>query len=83
MSSIRFSLEKLDSAVGKLDSSVTNVEKALQEYVPMDELQAQLEEQAQSLELRDGSGNVIDVDFVAKRLDKAIDTVENLLNDEG
>ena len=83
MSSIRFSLEKLDNAVGKLDSSVTNVEKALQEYVPMDELQAQLEEQAQSLELRDGSGNVIDVDFVAKRLDKAIDTVENLLNDEG
>ena len=82
MSSIRFSLEKLDSAVGKLDSSVTNVEKALQEYVPMDELQAQLAEQAQSLELRDGSGNVIDVDFVAKRLDKAISTVENLLNDE-
>ena len=83
MSSIRFSLEKLDNAVGKLDSSVTNVEKALQEYVPMDELQAQLEEQAQSLELRDDSGNVIDVDFVAKRLDKAISTVENLLNDEG
>ncbi|PCI97813.1 MAG: hypothetical protein COB14_08515 [Alphaproteobacteria bacterium] len=82
MSSIRFSLEKLDSAVGKLDSSVTNVEKALQEYVPMDELQAQLAEQAQSLELRDGSGNVIDVDFVAKRLDKAISTVENLLSDE-
>ena len=82
MSSIRFSLEKLDNAVGKLDSSVTNVEKALQEYVPMDELQAQLAEQAQSLELRDGLGNVIDVDFVAKRLDKAISTVENLLNDE-
>ncbi|PCI56796.1 MAG: hypothetical protein COB36_00530 [Alphaproteobacteria bacterium] len=83
MSSIRFSLEKLDSAVGKLDSSVTNVEKALQEYVPMDELQAQLAEQEQSLKLHDDSGNVIDVDFVAKRLDKAISTVENLLNDEG
>lgn len=83
MSSIRFSLEKLDNAVGKLDSSVTNVEKALQEYVPVDELEAQLAEQAQNLELRDDSGNVIDVDFVAKRLDKAIATVENLLNDEG
>lgn len=82
MSSIRFSLEKLDSAVGKLDSSVTTVEKALQEYVPVDELQAQLAEQAYNLELRDDSGNVIDVDFVAKRLDKAISTVENLLRDE-
>lgn len=83
MSSIRFSLEKLDNAVGKLDSSVTNVEQALQEYVPVDELEAQLAEQAENLELRDDSGNVIDVDFVAKRLDKAINTVENLLNDEG
>ena len=83
MSSIRFSLEKLDNAVGKLDSSVTNVEKALQKYVPMDELEARLVEQADSLELRDDLGNVIDVDFVAKRLEKAINTVEKLLGDEG
>lgn len=83
MSSIRFSLEKLDNAVGKLDSSVTNVEKALQKYVPVDELEARLVEQADSLELRDDLGNVIDVDFVAKRLEKAINTVEKLLGDEG
>lgn len=83
MSAIRFSLEKLDSAVGKLDSSVTNVEKALQEYVPMDEVEAKLEDQARDLGLRDDLGNVIDVDFVSKRLDKAIDAVEKLLNDEG
>ncbi len=82
MSSIRFSLEKLDNAVGKLDSSVTNVEKALQEYVPVEELEAKLEEQADMLEMRDDMGNVIDVDFVAKRLDKAIDTVEKLLSDK-
>ncbi|MGH1378289.1 MAG: hypothetical protein ACRBB3_05655 [Alphaproteobacteria bacterium] len=82
MSSIRFSLEKLDNAVGKLDSSVTNVEKALQEYVPVEELEAKLVEQADMLELRDDMGNVIDVDFVAKRLDKAIDTVEKLLSDK-
>ena len=83
MSSIRFSLEKLDNAVGKLDSSVTNVEQALQKYVPVDELEARLVEQADSLELRDDLGNVIDVDFVAKRLEKAISTVEKLLGDEG
>ena len=83
MSSIKFSLEKLDNAVGKLDLSVTNVENALQEYVPADEVEAQLQEQAQDLALRDDSGNVIDVDFVAKRLDKAIAAVEILLNDEG
>ncbi|PCJ96031.1 MAG: hypothetical protein COA45_11585 [Zetaproteobacteria bacterium] len=83
MSSIKFSLEKLDNAVGKLDLSVTNVENALQEYVPADEVEAQLQEQAHDLALRDDSGNVIDVDFVAKRLDKAIAAVEILLNDEG
>ena len=32
MSSIRLSLEKLNNAVGKLDSSVTHVENALQDY---------------------------------------------------
>ena len=34
MSSIKFSLEKLDRAVSKLDASVTNVESALQDFVP-------------------------------------------------
>lgn len=77
MSSIRYALEKLDSAVGKLDMSVTNVENALQEYVPVDQV---ITEPPQ---LRDESGNVIDVDFVSKRLDKAIETVEQLLKDEG
>ncbi len=67
MSSIRFALEKLDHAVGKLDSSVTNVEMALQSYSPPQDA------------LVDGSGNVIDVDFMAQRLDKAIATVESLL----
>ena len=69
MSSIRFALEKLDNAVGKLDVSVTNVEEAFQNYVPADEL------------LSDNTANVIDVDFVAKRLDNAIASVENLLNE--
>ncbi len=74
MSSIRFALEKLDSAVGKLDASVTNVENALKDQAaapPMTQGQ-----------LFDEAGNVIDVDFVAKRLDKAIETVEGLLQQE-
>ncbi len=68
MSSIISALDKLDNAVGKLDSSVTNVENALQDY---------------NLQTPSGDDNVIDVDFVAKRLDKAIEAVEDLLNDEG
>ncbi len=83
MSSIRFALEKLDKAVGKLDSSVTNVESALQDYVPLDEVEKQLKEAQSQAQIRDENGNVIDVDFVAKRLDKAIETVEDILNGEG
>ncbi|MGN7438554.1 MAG: hypothetical protein ACTHOO_07905 [Alcanivorax sp.] len=83
MSSIRFALEKLDKAVGKLDSSVTNVESALQDYVPLDEVEKQLKEAQSQAQIRDENGNVIDVDFVAKRLDKAIETVEEILNGEG
>ncbi len=82
MSSIRFALEKLDKAVGKLDSSVTNVESALQDYVPLDEVEKQLKEAQSQAQIRDENGNVIDVDFVAKRLDKAIETVEDILNGE-
>ena len=78
MSSIKFSLEKLDNAVGKLDSSVTNVENALRDYIPVDQVAAHMQEQGQ---LCDANGNVIDVDFVAKRLDKAIQTVEDLLGE--
>ena len=33
-------------------------------------------------QLHDNNGNVIDVDFVAKRLDQAIATVESLLNED-
>lgn len=69
MSSIRFALEKLDQAVGKLDSSVSTVEEAFHNYVPPQET------------LVDASGNVIDVDFVARRLDSAIEQVETLLSE--
>ncbi len=83
MSSIRFALEKLDNAVGKLDVSVSSVENALMDYVPLEEVARQIEQAKAETELRDDSGNVIDVDFVAKRLDKAIQTVEDMLKDEG
>ncbi len=79
MSSIRFALERLDNAVAKLDASVVNVEIALQDYVPVEEV----EKARAEAQLRDNSGNVIDVDFMAKRLDKAIATVEDLLKEEG
>ena len=78
MSSIRSALNKLDNAVGKLDSSVTYVENALQDYAPAVEVGG---EDAPA-QLQDSEGNVIDVDFVAHRLDKAIEAVENLLKDE-
>lgn len=71
MSSIRYALENLNNAVGKLDASVTNVEHALQEYPPAGETGT----------LRDEAGNVIDVDFVAKRLDGAIAAVEDILKE--
>lgn len=67
MSSLRFALEKLDLAIGKLDSSVSSVEQAFENYVPAGELSAD---------------NVIDVDFVAGRLDSAIARVEALLSEE-
>ncbi len=70
-SSIRVALEKLGNAVGKLDCSVANVEKALTEYIPASQVEQMI------------AGNVIDINFVAKRLDKAIETVEYLLKDEG
>ncbi len=69
MSLIISALEKLDNAVGKLDSSVTSVENILQDY--------------SSRQVSNSDNNVIDVDFVSKRLDKAIEAVEGLLNDEG
>lgn len=83
MSSIRFALEKLDNAVGKLDSSVSNVECALQDYVPVEEVTRQVNAAKEDSLFHDPSGNVVGVDFVARRLDKAIETVECLLRDEG
>lgn len=82
MSSIRYALEKLDGAVGKLDSSVTNVENALQNYVPAMQPAQQTTLEQGDTQLHDNNGNVIDVDFVAKRLDQAIATVESLLNED-
>lgn len=57
MSSIRYSLEKLDHAVEQLDQSVAQFER-----VP--------------------KNNVVDVDFMSQRLDRAIATVESLLEEE-
>ena len=79
MSSIRSALERLDTVVGKLDTSVSNVEYALQGYVPVSEMSRQVDAAREDAQLRDSEGNVIDVDFVARRLDKAIKTVEHLL----
>lgn len=79
MSSIRSALERLDTVVGKLDTSVSNVEYSLQDYVPASEMARQVDAAREEGQLRDSEGNVIDVDFVAHRLDKAIETVEHLL----
>ena len=79
MSSIRSALERLDTVVGKLDTSVSNVEYAMQGYVPVSEMSRQVDAAREDAQLRDSEGNVIDVDFVARRLDKAIKTVEHLL----
>jgi|GEM_PF-2190222 len=79
MSSIRSALERLDTVVGKLDTSVNNVEYALQDYVPANEMARQVDAARREAQLCDSDGNVVDVDFVARRLDKAIETVEHLL----
>ncbi len=79
MSSIRSALERLDTVVGELDASVNNVEYALQDYVPANEVARQVEVARGDAQMRDCDGNVVDVDFVARRLDKAIETVEHLL----
>lgn len=65
MSSILNALEKLDYAVGKLDHSVS---------------QSENNSSAQT-QICDADGNVIDVDFVTRRLDRAIQSVENLLSE--
>ncbi|MGH1455326.1 MAG: hypothetical protein ACRBDI_00955 [Alphaproteobacteria bacterium] len=62
MSSIRSALEKLDRAVGVLDSSILHAEEAFESKY---------------------QENVIDVDFVSKRLDRAIASVESLLEEKG
>ncbi len=67
MSSILNALEKLDFAVNKLDKSVSDYETR-----PSDAPQ-----------VRDSEGNVVDVDFVARRLDGTIKKVESLLREEG
>lgn len=73
MSAIMYALERLDHAVGRLDFSVENVETALA---------AEDLRQPEQPQLRDAHGNVVDVDFVSKRIDRAIKAVEYLLNDE-
>ncbi len=73
MSSIRFALERLDMAVGRLDASVAGVQVRLQGYE--DALQSSVDAQ--------NADNIIDVDFVSKRLDSAIAKVEELLEEEG
>lgn len=83
MPSIRFALEKLDNAVNRLDSSVTHVENAFVENALQTQSYPSHEIEEQAPQLRDNAGNVIDVDFVAGRLDKAIDAVEKMLMDEG
>lgn len=67
MSSIRYALERLDSAVSRLDYSVSGAEQVLQE---------------QAYTIQEQQDNVIDVDFVAGRLDRAIKAVEFLLKEE-
>jgi len=79
MSSIRSALERLDTVVGKLDASVNNVEYALQDYVPANEVARQVSVARNDAQIRDSDGNVVDVDFMTHRLDKAIETVEHLL----
>ena len=65
MSSIRYALEKLDNAVSRLDLSVADAKYKWKELS----------------EVSMASDNVIDVDFVAKRLDIAIQKVESILGE--
>jgi len=69
MSSIRQALEKLDRAIDRLDASVA-----------LPDVPASLQAGGRSA-LYDRNGNIIDVDFVAARLDRAIQTVEQILRD--
>lgn len=69
MSSIRQALEKLDRAIDRLDVSVA-----------LPDVPASLQVGGRSA-LYDRNGNIIDVDFVAARLDRAIQTVEQILRD--
>jgi hypothetical protein len=70
MSSVRYALEKLDMAISALDETASYAEVSL------------LRKFGQEAGA-EGAGNVIDVDFLAMRLDRAIDTVEALLHEEG
>ncbi|MFP4098923.1 MAG: hypothetical protein ACLFP8_01755 [Alphaproteobacteria bacterium] len=79
MSSIRSALERLDNVVGKLDASVLDVEHAVKDCVPVSEMIRQVDAVRREGHFHDSQGNVVDVDFVARRLDSAIETVENLL----
>ena len=74
MSSIRNALEKLDQAVEKLDYSVAYAEKS---YGSLSKNIAQTD-----MAFFEEIGNVIDVDFMAARLDHAIATVEDLLRED-
>lgn len=66
MSAIRYALERLDNAVSRLDYSVSGAEQVFQEHAYY----------------RAQAGNVIDVDFVAGRLDRAIKAVEYILDED-
>ena len=66
--------------VGKLYASVSDVEYAMQDCVPVSEMTRQIDSARREGYFHDSDGNVIGVDFVTHRLDKAIETVENLLS---
>lgn len=71
MSSIRVALGRLDQAVCKLEVSLADAMNNKQGFVPYGE----------DNNGRDNGGNVVDVDFLSKRIDKAIDSVELLLKE--
>lgn len=70
MSAIRHALEKLDRAVGRLESSAASK--------PAPDLSEGNTYAAYDVP----ENNVIDVDFLAHRIDRAIETVELLLKGE-
>ena len=73
MSAIKDALDKLDQAVSKLDTAMQHTEvQNGQGFSP----------QQTNILVRE-DGKVVDVDFIANRLDRAIDTVEYLLREEG